>query len=78
MYEDNLWLNCFWKLLKLDVVFWYEIEIFLGNEMYDILINKWNKELFEKIYFDLMGNLYWFIIMIMFKYKGIILRNNFW
>lgn len=78
MYEDNLWLNCFWKLLKLYVVFWYEIEIFLGNEMYDILINKWNKELFEKIYFDLMGNLYWFIIMIMFKYKGIILRNNFW
>lgn len=76
MYEDNLWLNCFWKLFKLDVVFWYEIEIFLGNEMYDILINKWNKELFEKIYFDLMGNLYWFIIM--FKYKGIILRNNFW
>lgn len=53
MYEDNLWLNCFWKLLKLDVVFWYEMEIFLGNEMYDILINKWNKELFEK-------NLFWF------------------
>lgn len=36
----------------------YEIETFLGNEMYDTLINKWNKELSEKTYFDLMGNLY--------------------
>lgn len=70
MYEDNLWLNCFWKSLKLDVVFWHEIETFLGNEMYDTLINKWNKELSEKTYFDLMDNLYWPIIMTMFKYKG--------
>lgn len=78
MYEDNLRLNCFWKSLKLDVVFWHEIETFLGNEMYDTLINKWNKELSEKTYFDLMGNLYWPIIMTMFKYKGTTLRNNLW
>lgn len=78
MYEDNLWLNCFWKSLKLDVVFWHEIETFLENEMYDTLINKWNKELSEKTYFDLMDNLYWPIIMTMFKYKGTTLRNNLW
>lgn len=62
----------------LDVVFWHEIETFLGNEMYDTLINKWNKELSEKTYFDLMDNLYWPIIMTMFKYKGTTLRNNLW
>lgn len=45
--------------MKLNAVFWHEIESFLGNEMYDTLINKWNKELSEKTYFDLMGNLYW-------------------
>lgn len=64
--------------LKLDVVFWHEIETFLGNEMYDTLINKWNKELSEKTYFDLMDNLYWPIIMTMFEYKGTTLRNNLW
>lgn len=52
-------IELFLKIVRLDVVFWHKIETFLGNEMYDTLINKWNKELSEKTYFDLMGNLYW-------------------
>lgn len=71
-------IELFLKIVRLDVVFWHEIETFLGNEMYDTLINKWNKELSEKTYFDLMDNLYWPIIMTMFKYKGTTLRNNLW
>lgn len=71
-------IELFLKIVRLDVVFWHEIETFLGNEMYDTLINKWNKELSEKTYFDLMGKLYWPIIMTMLKYKGTTLRNNLW
>lgn len=71
-------IELFLKIVRLDVVFWHEIETFLGNEMYDTLINKSNKELSEKTYFDLIGNLYWPIIMTMFKYKGTTLRNNLW
>lgn len=71
-------IELFLKIVRLDVVFWHEIETFLGNEMYGTLINKWNKELSEKTYFDLMDNLYWPIIMTMFKYKGTTLRNNLW
>lgn len=46
-------IELFLKIVRLDVVFWHEIETFLGNEMYGTLINKWNKELSEK-------NLLWF------------------
>lgn len=68
----------FLKIVRLDVVFLHEIKTILGNEMYGTLINKWNRELSEKTYFDLIGNLYWPIIMTMFKYKGTTLRNNLW
>lgn len=71
-------IELFLKIIEVRCCFWHEIETFLGNEMYDTLINKWNKELSEKTYFDLMDNLYWPIIMTMFKYKGTTLRNNLW
>lgn len=71
-------IELFLKIVRIDVVFWHEIETFLGNEMYGTLMNKWNKELSEKTYFDLIGNLYWPIIMTMFKYKRTTLRNNLW
>lgn len=48
----------FLKIVRLDVVFLHEIKTILGNEMYGTLINKWNRELSEKTYFDLIGNLY--------------------